>query len=249
LWARTVGLTLRRADLVILREELSLEVCRDLGVERLELCDDVAFALRPANGVLPLDPRHGGDRIVGVTVMNSLPGVGAAGYRAYRAALRDGLAEALAGRGEQVVVVSQVAVHSGDSDIDAATGLTEELRQAGVPARFVDLGDESDAALSAFYGRLDLVVASRLHSAILAMCACTPVVALSYLPKTDGVLARVGMPDLVLPAGDLNSTQLAGTVRRALEDNDELRARVAQRLPQLRASAERAVDLALDVAR
>jgi colanic acid/amylovoran biosynthesis protein len=186
---------------------------------------------------------------VGVTVMNSLPGVDEAGYRAYRAALRDGLREALDGRDERVVIVSQVAVHGKDSDIEAATQLAEELRSAGLEASFADLGEHTDAELSAFYGQFDLVVASRLHSGILALCAGTPIVALSYLPKTDGVLERLGMSSLVQPAAGLDPHALAGTVRDALERREELRGLVAERLTDARVSAERAADLAIAAGR
>ena len=47
LFGRLVGRELRRATLVIAREQLSFDACRRLGVARLELCDDVAFVLRP----------------------------------------------------------------------------------------------------------------------------------------------------------------------------------------------------------
>jgi colanic acid/amylovoran biosynthesis protein len=178
--------------------------------------------------------------------MNSLPGVDEAGYRSYRRALRDGLVEALRDRDERVIVVSQVAVHGKDSDIEAATGLAQELIDAGLHASFADLGEHSDVALSAFYGQFELVVASRLHSGILALCSGTPIVALSYLPKTDGVLDRLGMSSLVQPAAGLDPAALAATVRNALERRTELRALVAERLGDARASAERAADLSLE---
>jgi polysaccharide pyruvyl transferase WcaK-like protein len=225
---------------------VSLIECRRLGVKKTELCDDVAFALRP-RGNEDTDASANG-AAVGVTVINALPGVGAAGYRAYRDSLRDGLLEALRGRKEEVAVISQVAASSKDSDVDAATQLASELDAAGLRARFVDLGGLSDASLSSFYGRFELVVATRLHSGILALCAGTPIVALSYLPKTDGVLERLGMANLVQPAAGLDPRALAATVRDALEKRDELRALVAERIGEARRSAERAADLSLAVA-
>jgi colanic acid/amylovoran biosynthesis protein len=243
-WAGLAARELRQAELVIVREELSLGVCRALGIERLELCDDVAFALRPSDAAVDERPKGAAGEL-GVTVMNALPGVDENGYRAYRDALRDGLVAGLRGRPERVVVVSQVAAHEGDSDIPAARALAADLAAAGVPARFVDLGDRADAELSAFYGRLDLVLASRLHSGILALCAATPIIALSYLPKTDGVLARVGMPEMVQPAHGLQAGTLATALREALDGRASLQERLRERLPALRHSAERAADLAL----
>jgi len=244
-WALLVASVLRRCRLVIVRERYSLGTCEALGISRLELCDDVAFVLEPGDQT----PERIAAPAIGVTVLNSLPGVGDDGYRAYRAALRDGLLGALRGRDEAVAVVSQVAVHGRDSDLAAARELASDLVAGGIDARFVDLGNAPDRAAVAFYEQLDLVVASRLHSGILALCAGTPVIGLSYLPKTDGVLERAGFPDLVLPAGRLEPDMLAATLRGALERRDELRADLARRLPALRAGAARAADLALEAAR
>ena len=177
--------------------------------------------------------------------MNSLPGVDEDGYRSYRNALRDGLVEALRGRSERVTVVSQVAVHGKDSDIKAAMELADDLRSAGLDADFADLGAHSDPDLSAFYGGFELVIASRLHSGILALCSGTPIVALSYLPKTDGVLERLGMSRLVLPAEGLDAHVLSVTVGEALERRSELRALVSDRVGKARLSAERAADLTI----
>jgi polysaccharide pyruvyl transferase WcaK-like protein len=69
---------------------------------------------------------------------------------------------------------------------------------------------------------------------------------LSYLPKTDGVLARLGMKSWVLPAADLDPQRLAATLSRALGQEQELRDHVRQRLPELRDGALRAIDLTMD---
>lgn len=248
--ARLVGRELRRARLVIVREAVSEEVCRELGVTRLALCDDVAFALRPPTASAPVADR--GDRPragVGVTVMNALPGVDEAGYRRYRDALLHGLVAALSERDAEAVIVSQVAAQADDSDVTAASELAADLVRAGVTARFVDLGDASDEALVEFYGHLTLVVASRLHSGILALCAGTPILALSYLPKTDGVLARLGWTELVQQAAGLDADALAAGIHTALDRHDALAADLQARLPVLRRSAESAADLTLEAAR
>ena len=170
---------------------------------------------------------------IGVTVMNTLPGIDEPGYRAYRAALRDGLVEALAGTELEVVVVSQVAAHEKDSDTAAAAELASDLVARGLRARFVDLGGTPDAELSAFYGGMTLVVASRLHSGILALCAGTPILGLSYLPKTAGVLARLGWETLVLPAAGLESAALSTAIRGALDRLPILEAELQERLPAI----------------
>jgi colanic acid/amylovoran biosynthesis protein len=245
-WRSIVARELRRCRLVIVREELSEQVCREMGVAA-QLCDDVAFALEPSEP--PATAPEVSGRTVGVTVLNALPGVDGAGHGRYVDGLASGLTLALRGRPESVAVISQVSAHAGDDDVAVGRQLAQRLEESGIATEFVDLGEVSDEELSAFYGQLALVVASRLHSGILALCAGTPIIGLSYLPKTDGILARLGLERWVLPAADLDAGALAQTVCAALAREKELRRHVGARLPETRAGARRAIDLTLGVAR
>ena len=243
-WRSLVGRELRRSRLVIVREELSQAACREMGVPT-QLCDDVAFALEPA--ALPAPAPEVSRATIGVTVMTSLPGVDAAGHRSYLDAVATGLVRALRDRSESVAVISQVTAHAGDDDVTAGVWLADRLGEAGVDACFVDLRDATDEELSAFYGRLTLVVASRMHSAVLALCAGTPVIALSYLPKTDGLFRRLGLSGWVLPAAGLRADALTTAIWDALARRGELASHLQQRLPGARESARRAIELTLGV--
>ncbi len=236
-----VSRELRRTDLVIVREAISLAVCRELGLKNCELCDDCAFTLEP--GRAPAGVIDG--PAVGVTVMNQLPGVIGAGQARYRAALAQGIIEALEDRDEEVLVISQVAAHAGDDDRPACRTLATELSAAGVRARFLDVVDMADQELCAVYGSLRLVVASRLHSAIMALSAGTPAVAIAYLPKTHGIFQRMGLGDMSLSASSLNATALARAIGDALQRHDELANALRARLPSVRASAAHGADLAI----
>jgi colanic acid/amylovoran biosynthesis protein len=242
-WRSLVARELRRTRRVIVREELSKRVCLEMGVVP-ELCDDIAFTLEP--GVPPATAPEVAPGMLGVTVMSALPGVSGAGHRRYVEALGTGLALGLRDERRTVAVISQVSAHRGDDDVAVGRELSERLTESGVQARFVDLGAASDEDLSAFYGRLDLVVASRLHSGILALCAGTPIIGLSYLPKTDGVLARLGLDRWVLPAEGLDAGALAATLEDALAQQSRLRQTVAARLPAVRERARHAIELTME---
>jgi colanic acid/amylovoran biosynthesis protein len=245
LWRSIVGREVRQTRLVIVREELSEAVCREMGIPS-QVCDDIAFTLEPSEPPATAPALSG--RTVGVTVMSYLPRADAVGHRSYLAALSRGLTLALESRSESVAVISQVSAHPGDDDVAVAKELAGRLRQAGIDSSFVDLGEATDEELSAFYGRLGLVVASRLHSGILALCAGTPVIGLSYLPKTDGILARLGLERWALPAAELDARAFAARLTDALEQRGQLEDQVLARIPAVRDSARRAIDLTLEAA-
>lgn len=242
---RLAGHELRKADLVIARDQQSLEACRRMGVQRPLLRDDVALSIVPVNGEdwpMPL-----GQRVLGVTVLGELPGVGSSKWHRYRRALRDGIVDAVRASGHAVAVISHVTAHGGDTDEPVSRDLVADLRAAGCTAEFVDLGTSSDETVSGFYGQLDVLVASRLHSGILALCAGVPVIGIGYLPKTRGVLSRLRLEHRVIDVSRLSAAALAGQLAAVLEDLPAARAEVTAGVGPARVSAVRAVDDSLAV--
>jgi colanic acid/amylovoran biosynthesis protein len=242
-WAALAARELRSSRLVIAREAASLEVAQRLGSRRAELCDDAAFAYWPTE--LPAFPVRDA---VGVTVMPWVPGFTPRQYARYRDELRRGLVEALRGRHLRARVLSQVDAHEKDSDVGVVAELAGQLGAAGVDSDAVDLGDDWDGAARQLFGGLLAVVGSRLHSALAAICAGVPAVALAYRPKTGGIYARLGLEELVLPMGSFSADELAFRLRFALEEREGLSRLVGERVAVARASAERAADLTLEAA-
>lgn len=72
----------------------------------------------------------------------------------------------------------------------------------------VVMEEMTDNQLAAIYQRCTLVLATRLHSAILAMRAGTPALAIYYEHKSQGILEQMGLKDWSLRLNDLpNSTE------------------------------------------
>jgi colanic acid/amylovoran biosynthesis protein len=102
--------------------------------------------------------------------------------------------------------------------------------------------DVSLGLLWACYGCLDVLIATRMHSGIFALSQGVPVVAISYLYKTEGIMAELGLQDWVvaargITASDITSRLLAVTKKRVSEDPLRLR------LDGLRAQLETLADL------
>jgi colanic acid/amylovoran biosynthesis protein len=77
------------------------------------------------------------------------------------------------------------------------------------------------------YGRMDAFVGSRMHSAILALCAGTPTVALAYQPKTTGTFEAIGLDEFSLDIVSFTGGDLAERLRRALQFRPRIQQAVA----------------------
>lgn len=83
----------------------------------------------------------------------------------------------------QVVIFNQVS-----SDLVVAN----EIRLA-VSAVIVDQEDHDCSVFSSMIAQCDFFLASRFHSCIFALLGAVPCIALSYLPKTQGIMEDLGL--------------------------------------------------------
>lgn len=83
----------------------------------------------------------------------------------------------------------------------------------------------------------DLVVATRMHAAILALCAGVPVVPIAYEFKTRELFAQLGMDALVTDIGTITPEGLLAAVEEAAGSLDALRTRIVAAIAELAPAA------------
>lgn len=107
-------------------------------------------------------------------------------------------------------------------------------------------GDYHPRQIRGLMERFDLAAGMRLHFLIFAATAGTPLMPLPYASKVADLVASLGIADATYVAEARTGTFLA-SLDRLWDDRDEQRRRIAERLPALRALAERTAPLALAV--
>ncbi len=201
---------LKRADVLLLREETSVAICRDLGVavERLRRTPDLGFRFARLEGELDRTwaqsvlPETAHDYL-GVSVRyHTFPGARnpVRAREEYLRGVADSVAALAAHHGAAPVIVPQVLEDQPVSD-----QLEELLSARGV--RAINLRrDFTPAQLCALYERFRLLIGTRMHANILAMSVGTPVVAIGYEPKTAGILSDMNLLDWFIDIGDVASS-------------------------------------------
>lgn len=236
---------LQRCDLILLREEESIRHLKEIGVRphRIQIVPDAAFGLRgdehgalEAAAVVDQVTQHAGS-VVGVSVRShSFPGHpeperAYERYLATVAAVCDGVAARFGGR---IVFVPQAAedvtvsrdVHGMMSGPQWATVVEEDL---------------SPLALRVLYAHFTLLIGTRMHANILAMSSGTPVVAIAYEHKTDGIMRMLGLEEFVVGIADVPD-RLEDVVLQVLPRAAALRAIFQQRYDRAAADTARSVE-------
>jgi polysaccharide pyruvyl transferase WcaK-like protein len=228
-WARWLTRSvLSDAVLVGVRDELSRRVLIDAGLrpDAVITMLDNAFWVEPGGKerVESILGREGlsGSRFLAVT---SRPWTKSTKYPGEFAAAID---LALQEDFDRVVVVPN-ALHPDRLDPDDRAESHRLVGMLAEPDRAVVIEDDlGPDELATLYGAAKLVVGTRLHSAILALIGGAPVVAVSYSPKAEGIMGLLGLDPFVLPINTLDRRQALEVMRRAVEEQHTVPARLAE---------------------
>jgi colanic acid/amylovoran biosynthesis protein len=127
-------------------------------------------------------------------------------------------------------------------DRPVARRVAERLSAVGVP---VILRDDfvDPCSLQQAYSLMDAVIATRMHTAILALAAMTPAVAISYQPKARGMMTDFGLQDYQLDIDEVDAERLQQLVQSILRENEVLRAGIQRQLVVVREQLTSWVDL------
>lgn len=222
----TARLSLRHVNQIFLREGLSLDMLRDLAVPLRHqpiVTFDVAFV--HARGYLTqpeaaVSPSH----ILGVSVrQHNFPGSTsiAQARRQYLNAHVDAIQRLL-----DYDPLANVVITAQTKEDEAISYRLEKM--IGSPRVELRLDLDTPDQLLGHYQHMRLLLGTRMHANILAMCVDTPVVAVSYDPKTRGVMRSLGLEDRVLEIDDLStlSHRLIGYWNTAPMDRQFVHTRV-----------------------
>jgi len=231
-----VGKTLRRARLVLAREDVSMAELNKLhlpnGVARRAV--DSAFSLEPPQPVRAdrqlWRASHGvraDDVVVGVTVRRCLPAPEQASFEAQLAAFVDRVHELY---GHRVVIFPQAtAADHGDDDRIASHAVAGLCRG---PTKPIVLETGADyCGVASFIASLDYLVGNRFHSVIFALTAGVPSIALGYEHKTQGIMRDLALDGWGLPARGLSAAALFALFGKLEKHRSDYRAHLNHVIP------------------
>jgi colanic acid/amylovoran biosynthesis protein len=231
-----VAKTLRRARLVLAREDISLAELTKLRLPAGVACRavDSAFSLDPP-GRSRADQHawrasHGvgaADVLVGVTVRRCLPPGQQASLEAELAGFVDRIHDL---PGHRVVIFPMAtAADRGDDDRVASRAVAGLCRGQIRPIVLDTEADFRDVA--SFIAGLDYLVGNRFHSVIFALTARVPCIAIGYEHKTRGIMRDLGLDGWGLPARDLSAATLYALFEKLAERRSHYRAHLDHVIP------------------
>ncbi len=106
--------------------------------------------------------------------------------------------------------------------------------------------DASPASLVQLVASVDVLLATRFHSAVFACLAGRPFVAIAYQPKTTGIMAMLGLDEFSVPISDATGERLTPLLEILLRQGPSIVAeRIRPAVARLRGEVARAMRDAL----
>lgn len=229
---RVARFALSGAALATAREPRSLAWLRGvMPADRVHLTADEAFELPVATQSIDRD------RELGITAVTwRFPGHPRP--EAARSAYRESLVEVarwyIDKRDGHVSFVRWLG--GGHREDDGAL-IDELVDRVDRPGHIQAIGPFPPVEASRRLGQMDMFIGSRLHSAIFAMVAGTPALAIEYLPKTSEIMAMVSATPRSIAIDAVDRGRLLAEAVRLHADRDQVREELAGRIPELREAA------------
>lgn len=214
---------LNKADLVLVRDERSRQALEALGIDsgRTKLCADAAFFLAPEDIAKTSPTFEESPRNIAISVRNwphfrSRPAQ--EGMEAYLSAMAEFTEYLVLRHGAKVTFIStcQGTPEYWADDGLVAAGIAARLPKQVAEHVVCDRGFHRTAYLLDHLRQQDFVVSTRLHFAILSLCAGTPVLPIAYEFKTSELFERLGLGALTLDIETVTAPKLIEAFEAAL---------------------------------
>ena len=235
---KTVG---NFVDTITVRDEPSLALLKSLGVTKpkIHVAADPAFALKPDPGErnaedllssLKIPIQSGPLIIVSVRPWRTVPGFIPAIAKAC-----DDLVKT-----EDAVIV-YVPFHK-TQDIFVCQACIELMQEHA----FIMDAQVSPGEIMSIIKAADFLIGMRYHSLVFSVATATPFVALSYDPKVDGLLSRIG-EEPALCEDNPETDMFSGYVKDTWLRRKDMKKNLSLLAPKLAESAKHVAYLAADV--
>ena len=198
---------------------------------RVHLTADEGFHLRPEAG------REAGAPVLGITAIawrypgHPDPRAAAERYEAALAEVARWYVDACGGR------VSFVRWLTGGHREDDGEVIDRVMARIDRPGLVEAIGPFGPLEAAGRLGEMEMLIASRLHSAIFAMVAGTPALAIEYLPKTGEVMSMAVGDGWVVPIEAVDDHRLLAKAQALRLERGAVTETLSRTIPMLRTAA------------
>lgn len=134
-----------------------------------------------------------------------------------------------------VFIMPQCIGPSTDNDLIISNKIYNKIQNKN-KVKVVDK-DLTPGQLKYLYGKMDYFVGTRMHSNIFSLSEGIPCLAISYDPKTDGIMELFGLSDYVIDINEIDTKKLIQTFKKLVQNKKEVKNKIDKKLIDIKDNA------------
>lgn len=208
----------KKAEAIICREQLTYDRMDKLGLKNLILSEDAAFNLQSTkNNILVKYSTFTDEISIGFTVRNCLTEPLQKRYEYEIALFINKILQI--NQNTKIYFMPQVTYEDGgDNDLHVAKRVFA-LVGGNFQNRIIIIDENIHPCdLKYMIGKMSYFFGTRMHSCIFALASNVKTIALSYEPKTDGIMKSLKMDDYFINVKDLTEKKLLDLYQKIMDD-------------------------------
>ncbi|MCL6605447.1 MAG: polysaccharide pyruvyl transferase family protein [Paenibacillus sp.] len=232
---------LKLFDLILARETLTYNMLKNKGLTNVRLVADPAFTMEKVELALPIGWQ------VGNTIgLNFSPLVMSRNQQS-KGAIRELISHILRTT-DMTIALTPHVIEDGNNDFDVLHEYYQEFKHTG---RVILLpGNLTAVQYKGYIARMRFFIGARTHATIAAYSNLVPTIVLGYSVKSKGIATDLfGEEKLVLGIEEISSGELLATkFEEMMREEQEIRDRLKQAIPQIQQMSYQAVEYLRELA-
>lgn len=234
---------LSQVDVITVREELSQVFLNEIGIKQTVMVGDSAFVIETDHiDVSRLIDLSKSKVNVGVTVRQwTFPNQQEPEkkYQNYLHSVADAITHVVHQIGGIVYLVPQVTGPTPIEDDRIGSKQVSDLLSEETKKSVVLLSkDYTPVELKAIYSEMDLFIGTRMHSNIFSLSSNVPTIAISYEPKTTGIMKMLNLSQYVCEINNISSKEIVAKTQLAWDNRKQYRSHLEIEIPIMKERAE-----------
>lgn len=228
---------LNKVDLITIREQASVEYLRSLGITRnVQMVADPAFILPPVRPESCPVERGRSSMLVGIGMSSLVFRYGISSEQLVKA-FGDFIRYLQKSFNARVILVPHVTGHQPHANDLTACEEALKMLPEGSPVFIAD--QEYDAREMKYcISQCDYFIGARTHSTIASFSTEVPTITIAYSQKAWGINEQLlGTDEFIVPVGEVSLERLTAVFEKLRKNKDEIKDRLQQKLPFIRALA------------
>jgi colanic acid/amylovoran biosynthesis protein len=217
---------LKKAKVILCREEVTVEDLKKIGLTNTEYCPDMAFYL--GKKFLETDNVKNDNFSIGITVrpwkflgLKSSDDIYERYLNEFASALVQ-LSKDFDNKIKFYFVPQVIGPDAREDDRLAISDMVDRLKNSLVNYEVIDIKNREPENLISIYSKFDMIIGTRMHSIILSFLTGKPAIAIAYLgPKHIGIMKKYGLEEYVTSMQEVNSDFVVKKVKKIYENLDK----------------------------